>query len=200
MAKETVPTLLQPVVTQASLLTDQDLHLFNEGTNYRIYDKLGAHLTTVAGQPGTYFAVWAPNARSVSVAGSFNSWDLKSHPLEARGSSGIWEGFIPGAGKGTLYKFHIVSHNQGYVVDKADPFGILHEEPPRTASVDSTFRSSNLSARSTTARTKTNSVVRRFVSRRLENAYSTSGISPMSGMRSTFLSLASRESPPRMIL
>ncbi|MGH9538842.1 MAG: hypothetical protein ACRD3H_13015, partial [Terriglobales bacterium] len=135
MAKETAPTLLQPLVTQASLLTDQDLHLFNEGTHYRIYDKLGAHLTSVAGQPGTYFAVWAPNARSVSVAGSFNSWDLESHPLEARGSSGIWEGFVPGAGKGTLYKFHITSHNQGYVVDKADPFGILHEEPPRTASV-----------------------------------------------------------------
>ncbi len=135
MIKETTPTLPQPLRTEASLLTDQDLHLFNEGTHYRIYNKLGAHLTTVRGQAGTYFAVWAPNASKVSVAGSFNSWDPKSHPLQARGSSGIWEGFVPGADKGTLYKFHIVSHNQGHVGDKADPFGILHEEPPRTASV-----------------------------------------------------------------
>src|ERR1700693_2149018 len=135
MPKETTLTPPQPVRTQASLLTDQDLHLFNEGTHYQIYNKLGAHLTTVAGQPGTYFAVWAPNASDVSVVGSFNNWDPKSHRLQARGSSGIWEGFIPGAGKGTLYKFHIVSHNQGHVGEKADPFGILHEEPPRTASV-----------------------------------------------------------------
>src|SRR6266851_178728 len=135
MIKETTPTLPLPLRTEASLLTDQDLHLFNEGTHYRIYNKLGAHLTTVRGQAGTYFAVWAPNASKVSVAGSFNSWDPKSHRLQARGSSGIWEGFVPGAGKGTLYKFHIISHNQGHVGDKTDPFGILHEEPPRTASV-----------------------------------------------------------------
>ena len=135
MIKETTPTLPPPLRTEISLLTDQDLHLFNEGTHYRIYNKLGAHLTTVAGKAGTYFAVWAPNASKVSVAGSFNSWDPKSHPLQARGTSGIWEGFVPGAGKGTLYKYHIVSHNQGHVGEKADPFGILHEQPPRTASV-----------------------------------------------------------------
>src|SRR5258708_30520024 len=100
MSKETTQTLASPASSAVSLLTDQDLHLFNEGTHYRIYNKLGAHLTTVAGQSGTYFAVWAPNASEVSVVGSFNSWDPKSHPLQARGSSGIWEGFIPGAGKG----------------------------------------------------------------------------------------------------
>ncbi|HYK50370.1 MAG TPA: hypothetical protein VEU94_11650, partial [Terriglobales bacterium] len=108
MAKETTTTLPPPSRAEASPLTDQDLHLFNEGTNYRIYNKLGAHLTTVGGQPGTYFAVWAPNAREVSVVGSLNDWNPKSHPLQARGNSGIWEAFVPGAGKGTLYKYHIV--------------------------------------------------------------------------------------------
>ena len=90
---------------------------------------------TVAGKPGTYFGVWAPNASAVSVVGDFNGWDTQSHPLRARGSSGIWEGFVPGVGKGALYKYHIVSHNQGHVGEKADPFGMLHEQPPRTASV-----------------------------------------------------------------
>ncbi len=112
MSKETTSTLAPPPSSAVSLLTDQDLHLFNEGTHYRIYDKLGAHLTTVAGNPGTYFGVWAPNAASVSVVGDFNGWDTQSHPLQARGSSGIWEGFVPGLGKGALYKYHIVSHNQ----------------------------------------------------------------------------------------
>jgi len=118
-----------------SLLTDQDIYLFNEGNHYRIYDKLGSHLTSVSGQAGTSFSVWAPNARQVSVMGSFNGWNPDSHPLRARASSGIWEGFLPGVNQGTLYKFHIVSHNQGYVGDKADPFGVFHENPPRTASV-----------------------------------------------------------------
>jgi 1,4-alpha-glucan branching enzyme len=117
------------------LLTDQDLYLFNEGSHYRIYDKMGAHPATHNGQAGTIFSVWAPNARSVSVVGSFNGWDPKTHPLESRGSSGIWEGFIPGANHGDLYKFHIESRQNGYRVDKADPIGMLCEKPPRTASV-----------------------------------------------------------------
>jgi 1,4-alpha-glucan branching enzyme len=117
------------------LLTDQDLYLFNEGSHYRIYDKMGAHLATHNGQIGTIFSVWAPNARSVAVVGSFNEWDPKSHHLEPRGSSGIWESFISGATHGALYKFHIESNNQGYRIDKADPIGLLHEKPPRTASV-----------------------------------------------------------------
>jgi len=119
----------------ASLLTDQDLYLFNEGNHYRIYDKLGAHVTSAGGEQGTCFSVWAPNAREVSVIGGFNDWDPHLHKLHARGSSGIWEGFIPGVAKGTLYKFHISSHHHGHVADKADPFGIFHEKPPRTASV-----------------------------------------------------------------
>jgi 1,4-alpha-glucan branching enzyme len=121
--------------SEAGLLTEQDLYLFNEGRNYRTYEKLGAHLTSQNGEPGTSFSVWAPNAKAVSLIGSFNGWDPRSHPLRARESSGIWEGFIPGVTKGSIYKFHIVSNHHGHVVDKADPFGILHEKPPRTASV-----------------------------------------------------------------
>jgi len=117
------------------LLTEQDFYLFNEGSHYRIYDKMGAHLVNVNGVEGTVFSVWAPNARNVYVIGSFNGWDHGSHPLQPRASSGIWEGFIPGAGKGTLYKFHIVSNHHGHRADKADPVGLLHEKPPRTASV-----------------------------------------------------------------
>jgi len=118
-----------------SLLTDQDLYLFNEGSHYRAYEKLGAHLTVTGSEPGACFGLWAPNAREVTVIGSFNGWNPRSHPLRMRGSSGIWEGFIPGVTKGSVYKFHIVSHHHGHVVDKADPFGLLQEKPPRTASV-----------------------------------------------------------------
>ena len=123
------------VRNDASLLTAEDLHLFNEGTHYRIYEKMGAHLTSAGGEQGTCFSVWAPNAREVSVIGSFNHWTPGAHRLFPRGNSGIWEGFIAGAGKGSLYKFHIASRHHGHVGDKADPFGIWHEKPPRTASV-----------------------------------------------------------------
>ena len=126
---------IAPPRHDVSLLTDQDLYLFNEGSHYRLYEKLGAHLVNTNGGQGTYFAVWAPAAREVFVMGDFNGWDHRSHPLHARGSSGIWEGFVPGLGKGALYKFHIYSHHHGYRVDKADPFGVFHEKPPRTASV-----------------------------------------------------------------
>src|SRR5580698_7848191 len=122
-------------LTSADLLTDQDLYLFNEGSHYRIYDKMGAHAATHDGVAGTTFSVWAPNARSISVVGSFNGWDPKTHRLSVRGSSGIWEGFVPGATQGALYKFHIESIHHGYRIDQADPFGILHETPPHTASV-----------------------------------------------------------------
>jgi 1,4-alpha-glucan branching enzyme len=121
--------------SQSFLLTSEDLHLFNEGTHYRIYEKLGAHITTADGESGTSFAVWAPNAREVSIVGSFNDWNPHSHILRARESSGIWEGFVPGIGKGMLYKFHVVSRHKGYAVDKADPFAVFDEQPPRTASV-----------------------------------------------------------------
>ncbi|MGH9646400.1 MAG: 1,4-alpha-glucan branching enzyme, partial [Bryobacteraceae bacterium] len=118
-----------------SLLTPEDFYLFNEGSHYRIYEKLGAHLHDAAGVQGTVFSVWAPNAHHVSVIGSFNDWNPDSHPLRARGSSGIWEGFIPGVTKGALYKFHIVSTQLGYESERADPIAILDEKPPLTASV-----------------------------------------------------------------
>jgi 1,4-alpha-glucan branching enzyme len=128
---------MNPVSSQygVSLISDQDLYLFNEGSHYRVYEKLGAHHMVVDDQPGTCFSVWAPNAREVSIIGDFNGWNGEAHQLSPRGSSGIWEGFFPGLGKGTLYKFHIVSQHNGYVADKADPVGIWHENPPRTASV-----------------------------------------------------------------
>jgi 1,4-alpha-glucan branching enzyme len=117
----------------ASLLGEMDLHLFNEGTHARLYEKMGARLGRLDGVDGCYFAVWAPNAYQVSVVGDFNGWDAGRAPLSPRGSSGIWEGFLPGIGRGTLYKFHI--EREDYQVDKADPFGFWHETPPKTASV-----------------------------------------------------------------
>ncbi len=122
------------VYHDASLITPDDLHLFNEGTHYRLADKLGGHLYPRAGAAGAGFAVWAPNAEAVSVVGDFNLWRPDRHPLEPRGSSGIWEGWIPGLGEGTLYKYHIRSRHAGYQIEKADPFGMYHEQPPRTAS------------------------------------------------------------------
>jgi 1,4-alpha-glucan branching enzyme len=117
------------------LLTEQDLYLFNEGTHYRLYDKLGAHPRHGEGSEGTAFAVWAPNARQVSVMGDFNGWNKKGHPLEPRGGSGVWEGFVPGVGPGAVYKYHVVSRHHHYQVDKADPFAFRAEMPPRTGSV-----------------------------------------------------------------
>ena len=120
---------------ETDLLTDDDIHLFNEGTHYRLYDKLGAHRVAVDGVEGTFFAVWAPSGEQVSVIGDFNEWDKTSHPLHPRGRSGVWEGFIPGIGKGALYKYHIVSRYNGYRVDKMDPFAFYNEPPPKTASI-----------------------------------------------------------------
>jgi 1,4-alpha-glucan branching enzyme len=118
-----------------SMLSDDDLFLFNEGSHYRLYEKLGAHPMTVDKVDGTYFAVWAPNARQVSVIGEFNNWDKSSHKLYPKGQSGIWEGFIAGVTKGELYKYYLVSHQHGYRVEKADPFAFHTEIPPKTASV-----------------------------------------------------------------
>ena len=123
------------IAQDGSLLTDQDLFLFNEGSHYRLYDKLGAHRIERGGQAGTSFSVWAPNARRVSVIGSFNGWDPASHQLTPRGHSGIWERFVPGVEQGTLYKFHIEGRRRGFRVDKSDPFGTMHETAPSTGSV-----------------------------------------------------------------
>ncbi|MFB3906477.1 MAG: 1,4-alpha-glucan branching protein GlgB [Acidobacteriota bacterium] len=118
-----------------SLLTDDDLYLFNEGSHVKLYERLGSHLVTVQGVRGAYFAVWAPDAEQVFVTGDFNEWGKFPHPLAPRGQSGIWEGFIPGVSKGAIYKYHIVSRYHSYRVNKMDPFGVHHESPPRTASI-----------------------------------------------------------------
>jgi 1,4-alpha-glucan branching enzyme len=118
-----------------SLLTEDDLYLFNEGSHFRLYRKLGAHPAEVAGKTGTYFAVWAPDAERVSVIGDFNNWDSRKNKLAPKGSSGIWEGFIPGVERGTMYKYQVRSRYQGYRMDKLDPYGFYFEVPPRTASI-----------------------------------------------------------------
>ena len=127
---------IDSVTQEVSLLTDQDIYLFKEGNHFRLYEKMGAHVVTAGGVEGTYFAVWAPNARSVAVIGDFNGWNPTSHPLSARwDGSGIWEGFIPGLGQGVIYKYHIVSKFKRYRVDKGDPFALCWETPPKTASM-----------------------------------------------------------------
>jgi len=126
---------IAPVDYDVTLLSDDDLYLFNEGSHHRLYQKFGAHVMTVDKAEGTYFAVWAPNAREVSVIGDFNGWNRSRHPLRSRGSSGIWEGFIGGVSSGNIYKYYIHSHQRNYRVEKADPFAVLNETPPRTASI-----------------------------------------------------------------
>jgi len=123
-----------PVIYGPSPIGDDDLHLFNEGTHLQLQDKLGAHPMVVDGVEGTHFAVWAPDAEYLSVIGEFNGWHAGEHPLRPLGSSGIWEGFIPGVGRGDLYKYHVGSRFHVYRVDKSDPMGLFHEVPPRTAS------------------------------------------------------------------
>ncbi|MGM0381969.1 MAG: 1,4-alpha-glucan branching protein GlgB [Thermodesulfobacteriota bacterium] len=125
----------EPVRYDVGLLTDDDLYLFNQGSHFRLYEKLGAHLMTVEDVEGAYFAVWAPNAEQAFVIGDFNKWNKSSHPLRPLGQSGVWEGFIPGIHKGINYKYHIVSRHNSYRVDKADPFTFRSEVPPRTGSL-----------------------------------------------------------------
>ena len=124
------------VCYEVSLFTEHDIYLFREGSHYRLYDKMGAHPMKRGDEEGTCFAVWAPNAGQVSVRGDFNGWDRDAHPLKVReDGSGIWEGFIPGVGKGALYKYRIRSQHQRYEADKGDPFARYWESPPRTASI-----------------------------------------------------------------
>ncbi|MFL5240803.1 MAG: 1,4-alpha-glucan branching protein GlgB [Gemmataceae bacterium] len=122
-----------PAVT-SPFLTDFDLYLLAEGSHYRIYEKLGAHVREQEGIVGTHFAVWAPNARQVSVIGDFNGWQPDAHPLQVRGPSGVWEEFIPGVEAGALYKYRIIAQTGNYWVDKADPYGFAAETRPQTAS------------------------------------------------------------------
>ncbi len=119
-----------------SAFGEQDVYLFREGTLYRAYEHLGAHLTSVGGAAGTRFGVWAPNAAQVSVIGDFNDWRAGTHPLNAcEDDSGIWEGFIPRIGAGAHYKYHLRSRTGDHVGEKADPYAFRSECPPRTASI-----------------------------------------------------------------
>jgi 1,4-alpha-glucan branching enzyme len=115
-------------------LGEVDLHLFGEGNDRRIYDKLGSQLREIDGVAGTSFAVWAPNARRVSVVGEFNGWDGRYHPMRLLGASGVWELFVPGVGEGALYKYEI-QKAQGDLTLKTDPFGFFFEPAPKTASI-----------------------------------------------------------------
>jgi 1,4-alpha-glucan branching enzyme len=110
--------------------TADDLYLFNEGNHFRLWDILGSHPE----DDGTYFAVWAPSARAVSVVGDFNAWNDASHPLTPQGSSGIWAGKIPNVGRGAIYKYAIRTQT-GEKLEKADPVAIHHETPPKTGSI-----------------------------------------------------------------
>ncbi|TMA08725.1 MAG: 1,4-alpha-glucan branching protein GlgB [Deltaproteobacteria bacterium] len=126
---------MQQVRPDVTLFTRDDAYLFNEGSHFRLYEKLGAHILNTRGEAGTYFSVWAPDAAEVSVLGDFNGWNRTSHPLSPTGQSGIWHGFVPGILKGALYKYHIASRFHGYRVDKADPFAFYNEIPPKTGSL-----------------------------------------------------------------
>ncbi|MFZ0313229.1 MAG: 1,4-alpha-glucan branching protein GlgB [Candidatus Korobacteraceae bacterium] len=129
---------MAPLASQergSSVLTPYDLHLFNEGQHTRLYEKFGAHLVEIEGRRGTHFAVWAPNAERVSIVGEFNGWNPEATPMSAQASSGVWEAFVPNLDQGAVYKYHIRSRYHMYTVDKADPFALHNEVPPRTASI-----------------------------------------------------------------
>ncbi|WP_298134398.1 1,4-alpha-glucan branching protein GlgB [Acidiferrobacter sp.] len=125
-----------PVGNTDAWFSPEDMYLFRAGRHARLYEKLGAHPLRVGVDVGVHFAVWAPNAQSVSVVGDFNGWRSDAHPLHVRGDgSGLWTGFIAGVAPGALYKYHIVTRDTFYEADKADPFAFRAELPPRTASV-----------------------------------------------------------------
>ena len=116
------------------LLSDYDLHLLAEGNHWDSYKKLGAHHREINGVVGTNFAVWAPNAESVSIVGDFNNWDRRPHAMRKHVPSGVWELFLPEVTAGTLYKFS-VKNRWGEIVEKCDPYGFAAEVPPKTANI-----------------------------------------------------------------
>lgn len=116
------------------VLSEYDLYLFNEGNNHKIYEKMGAHIITHDGEEGVHFAVWAPEAQRVSVIGSFNNWDGRIHQMRNRGSSGVWEIFIPKVVEGDLYRFEIKTKD-GHILKKVDPYAFYSEKRPSNASV-----------------------------------------------------------------
>ena len=117
------------------VLGEMDEYLLGEGTHRRLWQALGAHVITHEGVDGTHFAVWAPNARRVSVVGQFNYWDGRRHIMRRRGATGVWEIFVPGVGEGAHYKYEIIGHEGMMQPLKADPVGFGAQHPPETASV-----------------------------------------------------------------
>ena len=146
-AATAIPKKSQAVQTEApdqssginnvsEFITEYDVYLFREGKHFSLYKKLGAHVLEMDGTRGTLFAVWAPNAQSVSVIGNFNGWMKDANHLQRReDDSGIWQGFVPGVEKGEAYKYFIKSQHNNYSVEKADPVASYNEPPPQTASV-----------------------------------------------------------------
>jgi 1,4-alpha-glucan branching enzyme len=124
--------------TFAPQLGDLDLHLFGEGRNWSIHDKLGAHLYQVDGIEGVLFAVWAPGAERISVVGDFNGWDGRCHPMRVRSGSGVWELFVPGLAAGAMYKYEIRNRATGQIAVKTDPYGRSFEHRPKTAAIIAT--------------------------------------------------------------
>jgi len=119
-----------------SRLSEDDIHWLNEGSHFRLYEKLGAHpMQAPDGTGGVYFGVFAPHAHAVSVFGSFNDWDKDVSMLRRRDNSGVWEGFVPEVAHGATYKFHIWGQHDGYEADKADPYGFRHDGAPSNASI-----------------------------------------------------------------
>ncbi len=124
------------VFHDCGFISDYDVYLFREGNHYSLYEKFGSHPCRHNGRDGVFFAVWAPNAKKVSVIGDFNYWSPGRHPLKAReDESGLWTAFVPDIGSGTVYKYHITSNFNKYTVEKADPFARYNEIPPKTGSI-----------------------------------------------------------------
>ncbi|MEP7200229.1 MAG: hypothetical protein ABI874_10450, partial [Chloroflexota bacterium] len=117
------------------LLTEYDLHLIGEGTHYRTYEKLGAHIREVKGVHGVHFAVWAPHAGRVSVIGEFNGWDGRSHGMRFHAGVGLWELFVPNLDAGVPYKYEVTNADFTARADKSDPYGFATELRPRNASI-----------------------------------------------------------------
>ncbi|MBQ7568478.1 1,4-alpha-glucan branching enzyme, partial [bacterium] len=117
------------------VMTDYDEYLWSQANHHRAYLRMGAHEAEYNGVKGTYFAVWAPNAESVSVIGDFNGWQVGANPLNLRYETGVWGGFVPGIAQGCLYKYAVKPRNGNFVFEKADPYGFASELRPRTASI-----------------------------------------------------------------
>jgi 1,4-alpha-glucan branching enzyme len=129
------PSVIEDAYRFPPVLGDLDRYLLGEGSHLRSFEKLGAHPMEIDGVPGTAFAVWAPNARRVSVVGDFNGWDGRMHPMRVHPGNGLWDIFIPGVGKGAVYKFEIRGAHGQLLPLKADPQAFYAEQPPKTASV-----------------------------------------------------------------